>query len=1251
MRNFRNPPSSYGPIDCWWWEGGHLSKEKMRWELEQLKAKGVYGTWFYPRFPTGGPLASDPPYWSEKWWDFSRFSMEEHKRLGLESWFSDWTAHQFFQNMVRNESRSHPELVGKRLNSHRAQAASSGQLELSIPATEQILDAAAYQKSGSSLAYSSRKPLSGLLQNGKLSWKAPAGDWTAVVVTAEPYDLDYLSKRVVDRFLANFLERYRKELPESVGDPLKAWGPDEMYLLMGNVLYSPAVIERIRKENGYDITPYLAALFTDIGQKTEKIRSDYYESMAVVLDENFYQPIAQWLEDHRMKYVTIATWGRENLLEQTLHYGDFFRYMRWFQVTGNEDPEAHPVGQRRFIDSKLSSSIAHLNERERVAVCAYWGSGWGMSMEQNFAWTNENYAYGINLYNQHGGVFGLLGGWYEWVPPIVDFYQPYWRYWGYFTDYVRRLSYVMSQGKHRADVALLYPTTTLHATWHEAPGIGAPDHNRVLASFTPEGQQASETAISLMKRIYHDGLDFDVIDYRTLESAEVSGGVLRLAGMEFRVLVLPPLSAIRRSTLARIRQFRDAGGVVVAYGAVPSASAEAGRDDPELKSELEQIFRAKDGRAVFIPSGEERVVPAIASVIVPDVVCPDKDIFHTHQKSADADIYLLFNAQPESRTISATFRSVGEPELWNAETGDIIPVHRFERQGDHTTVRLEFEPYRALVVVFGPDSGRPHVSGDNLQDITSISKSGNSLEVKGYASRGGQASAHVTWDGNSYLAESRIAAPPQPVTLENVFDFELEPTMNNRWGDFRYPASDQFIGAEARRFHYMEEGDQAGTAQLWSAGNFDDSAWPVVTWSYGPYWWHLGPFEDGEEHSPIEAGAIDIKQSYTIGNRSLRWEPYIYSKKFGYPGNGIHSDFRQGSILGVSENFIAFDRDQSAKEPAHYLFSWAWAPREGDFQFRFGGRPEKSDYDKARHAIVYDVPLRREAWINGAKVISILDRHTDEVVESVHLKQGYNSVLVRLVHTPGKHLGTYAVFQDTAQTLSDPFVPLLRWFMNPQSVTYDITPDKHPRAGWYRFKAPPGLKSFKLATNGRKVEAWVDGAAIKPRGDEVVLEPPKRDVSVIALRIEQIPGSYAGAAFEQPVQFRTTTGRIKLGDWSEQGLADYSGVGVYSQTFQLDEAQLKCRIVLELTHAATVAEVFLNDKPAGVRMTRPFRFDITKMARLGENRIQVKVANTLANHMRTYPTKFVFDGQTISGLLGPVRLTFFSSVILAAKLQ
>ena len=82
-----------------------------------------------------------------------------------------------------------------------------------------------------------------------------------------------------------------------------------------------------------------------------------------------------------------------------------------------------------------------------------------------------------------------------------------------------------------------------------------------------------------------------------------------------------------------------------------------------------------------------------------------------------------------------------------------------------------------------------------------------------------------------------------------------------------------------------------------------------------------------------------------------------------------------------------------------------------------------------------------------------------------------------------------------------------------------------------------------------------------------------------------------------------------------------------------------------------MAEVLGMENPRVCRGMRRFQFDIAALVKTGENRLQIKVANTLANHMRSYPTKFVYDGQTTSGLLGPVRLRFLSNVSLTAKAQ
>ena len=39
--SFANPPAGYGPVATWWWVGEPLEKERLAWQLDQLKAGGV----------------------------------------------------------------------------------------------------------------------------------------------------------------------------------------------------------------------------------------------------------------------------------------------------------------------------------------------------------------------------------------------------------------------------------------------------------------------------------------------------------------------------------------------------------------------------------------------------------------------------------------------------------------------------------------------------------------------------------------------------------------------------------------------------------------------------------------------------------------------------------------------------------------------------------------------------------------------------------------------------------------------------------------------------------------------------------------------------------------------------------------------------------------------------------------------------------------------------------------------------------
>jgi hypothetical protein len=214
----------------------------------------------------------------------------------------------------------------------------------------------------------------------------------------------------------------------------------------------------------------------------------------------------------------------------------------------------------------------------------------------------------------------------------------------------------------------------------------------------------------------------------------------------------------------------------------------------------------------------------------------------------------------------------------------------------------------------------------------------------------------------------------------------------------------------------------------------------------------------------------------------------------------------------------------------------------------------------------------------------------------------------------------------------------MRWWNNEDVLPFDVRANEKAPVGWYRFVSPPGLQGMTVVARG-KVQAWADG---KPLGDIsdagslarfVAKQPSAKPVTVL-LRIEQKRGCYAGAALPEVIKLDCGPGQIALGDWSaNEGLLSYSGGAWYRKTVTIPAAK---QVRLGLGDVFASAEVRVNGRLAGIKVSPPWTLDITEFVRPGENRIEVLVCNTLANHYTTVPTRY--RGQTTSGLLGPVQI-------------
>ena len=205
-------------------------------------------------------------------------------------------------------------------------------------------------------------------------------------------------------------------------------------------------------------------------------------------------------------------------------------------------------------------------------------------------------------------------------------------------------------------------------------------------------------------------------------------------------------------------------------------------------------------------------------------------------------------------------------------------------------------------------------------------------------------------------------------------------------------------------------------------------------------------------------------------------------------------------------------------------------------------------------------------------------------------------------------------------------------------IVYDPYPERITIA-WYRFDLPPGTRAMKLSTAVR-CEVWANGMKEQVGHDgRVVLSSPALSGGTCAIRLRERPGFRAGAVFDEPVEFECGQGKIGLGSWHEKGLQTYSGIMAYSRTFSLPPDAVGKSLALDLGEVRGTAEVKVNGKPAGVRIWRPYRFDIGDLVRAGDNRLEIAVTNTLGPHYKVgIPTPYVFPGQEVSGILGPVCL-------------
>ena len=1106
LPGFVSPPKGYGNVPFFWWNGDPLVKERLEEQLDILSTSATDGfavSYIHtnPQVDTlenkngyglfGMTEPGVPKVFSEDWWDiWNWFSAECGKRglgVGLDDYTVGWVGNGYYPDELDTMS------VFKDYK---------GELVITIDTVQ--------------------------------------GEKKYTVTTKPGYVIHpEHGKRLVDVYF----NRFEEKMDEAGRKGMNYFFQDELAYPINMLSWSDDFPDEFLKRKGYDITPYLPALKDYIGEITPKIRLDYCEVLMDLSEERYYKPIYDWHAERGLIY------GCDNLSrgKDPAAYIDYFRAMSWFTAPGNDAP----ARGSSFMETKVSSSITHLYQRQRTWLEAFHSMGWGSSGEWLTRQIDHHFMAGGNLVCMHGLYYSTHGGWWEWAPPDFHFRMPYWPHTKQWLNYTERMSYLLSQGSHVCDIALLYPTEPVQAY--------------------PETKPKATFDVAL--NLSNSGLDYDFIDFRSLKNARIEGKTLHIADEEYKIIVLANMKAIHYSSLQKIVEFYRSGGIVLATGDLPIASSRKGENDPEVDQIIKELFglsadelaagkvaekqpNPAGGIGWYIPEALEKHIP---NLITPDFLPEKREGKVLHRKAGKRDVYMVTDVEKGTECF---FRSTGKVELWDANTGttEAYPVIRQTNEG--TWLRMNKETSNSYLIVFSP--------GDPVMEKESD-----------------------IWQ-----------QPSEQIPLDGEWQVELLPTLDNKWGDYRLPASKGLIGAEARSFKYSPV---VSSGSDWTKPGFDDSLWKEEIYGYGP------------QVETKAAGDPD-------------WIPVSFSWQYGVwdnPGaQGYH-----GLKGKVDDGFFILDKGENQQ-----FKTYVYAPQSGSYRIETVGT--SPDYIRIDKKEAQGIVSLKEGW------------HSLETTYSGSEKVDYQ---IRSNATTDNRKRSFIALYPVSVPLPEKPTAYSgkvssRWGEGGH-LLFDPYGGKHKE--WnFRFSTVPGLEEIILTVYGKDLKIWIDGEEIKQQNItqiqsdknwnkySIKLQDKQERIGTVAFSVQAEKGYQGTGIIKEPVQLKTTQGLMSTGDWSEKGaLHHYSGGMYYRTTYDLPENSTNKRFMLDLGEVVATCEVKINGKPAGILISPPYQADITPYLKEGKNDIEVLVYSTLSNHYQTIPTPY--RGIPKAGLIGPVRLSIY----------
>lgn len=658
---FKSPDASYGPSILWGWEGA-ISKEVITRDLDQFKKLNIRSVNIEAGY--GLPF----PYLSDGYFDLVKYAVEQAKKRKMVIWMIDES--KYPSGFAGGKfSRERPDLRMQGLNIYKKIELSSGQA-FSGPIPADVLSAVAVNRENGNCRLLN-------IENTKIPWTALEGNWQILLVKHQfrtsvtragnnPTHgkdtlnslCDYLNPVATRQFLDFTHEQYKKHFGNEFGKTFLGFRGDEPDY--GFVPWTPALPEEFMKKKGYDVRPWVAAfLVKNPTDSMLRVKADYWDVWSDMFGENFFKVQADWCAANHLSYMVHLN-HEDKMMALAQSGGDFFEDLRHVQIPGI-DAIWNQIWPGTIADfPKYASSVAHVYGHQKAMSESFAAYRTPPTVDQAKWVTDHQFARGINLFewmywpaSSKGS--GTPAGWFgDTKFPLV-------------AQYANRVSYLLSNGKPAANIAVYYPT--------DSEWLG--------------DQKADSSALELCRTLLENQHDFDFVDdYAITKVLEpIGNGLKNLSGQVYHTILIPSVTAMPKTVLDQLKKFAASGGKVIFTS-----------DKPTII--VEKSFRSAGSTYDFSWAISEKEKQIFQHLPEPDLKLSKTSplVKYTHRKFTDGDLYFVFNEGDTTAETDVILSGKGKVRFWDAVSAEIKMIKNIQSANGKLKIHLGIAPWETKII-------------------------------------------------------------------------------------------------------------------------------------------------------------------------------------------------------------------------------------------------------------------------------------------------------------------------------------------------------------------------------------------------------------------------------------------------------------------------------------------------------------------------------------------------------------------------